>query len=742
MSTPCGFERKRKEMVMNKFVYMMLSLACLGGQVLATDGSASALVVLHSIADGSSVSGAVRIDYVPEAAGRRAVVTANGERVVDSEAGGTSLWYPPAKGPHVLAHADWGGAFTATYNAEAAFHALTYANLKGAAHANPTVYEEGRVFAFSAPDAVAGYTFAGWTPTEVTAEMTGPQTVAASWRLEAPTVTPASGTTFDTSLTVSMSCAAAGATIHYTTDGSEPTVDTPVYRRFRVNGKTTVKAVAVDADGLTSAVTVTEYALGRCVDPVISPTDGTVFQHANQEVSISCGEEGTLRYTLDGSEPTADSPVYAGPFTISETTIVRAKMFSDRFFDSRTVSSTLTREWVRVETPVITAAPRFTGAKTRVALSCTTPGACIHYTLDGSEPTADAPVYAGPFDVSASCTVRAYAALADYTDSEITSFTIEKVWGIGDSLGVPDRVFTISGDAGWVRDTAVSRDGGESMRSGSVTDKQTSVLSTTVDGRGVVSFWWKTSCEFDEAYHDWDHVTFAVDGVEVTRLDGVTDWQEVTHELTTGGGHTLTWTYVKDDAERGGEDCAWVASFAWTPAPVEPSILGDAEAVVTGDAERGFTVRPSAETEIVEVVVPDGLDPAKVTVVVAPGVKTVRANGAAMRVVRGDADITDFLDIPAAAGGVVDLGAAAVKAEIAHAALDVSQGARVELDDPSKPVLTTTPTKRGLVYTLREGTALDAMRDGDRAVGDGAPWTPAVTVKGGPSGFYSVTVGK
>lgn len=730
------------EMKMNKFVYMVLSLVYFGGSVLAADGSASASVALHSIADGSSISGAVRIDYVPEAAGQRAVVTANGETIVDSETGGTFPWYPPAKGPHVLVHAGWGGAFTATYNAEAAFHTLTYANLKGAAHVNPAVYEEGRAFAFSAPDAVAGYTFAGWTPAEVTAEMTGPQTVTASWRLEAPTVTPASGTTFDTSLTVSLSCAAAGATIHYTTDGSEPTAAAPVYRRFRVNGKTMVKAVAVDADGLVSAVTVAEYALGCCADPVISPTDGTVFQHANQEVSISCGEEGTLRYTLDGSEPTADSPVYAGPFTVSETTIVRAKVFSDRFFDSRTVSATLSREWVRVETPVIAAATRFTGAKTRVALSCATPGARIHYTLDGSEPTADAPVYAGPFDVSASCTVRAYAVLADYTDSEIASFMIEKVWGIGDSLGVPDQVFTVSGDAGWVRDTAVSRDGGESMRSGAITDKQTSVLSTVVDGRGMVSFWWKASCEFDEAYHDWDHVAFAVDGVEVTRLDGVTDWQEVTHELTTDGEHTLTWTYVKDDAERDGEDCAWVASFAWTPAPVEPSILGDAAAVVTGDAESGFTVRPSMETEIVEVVVPDGLDPAKVTVVVAPGVKTVRANGAAVRVVRGDADITDFLDIPAAVDGIVDLGAATVKVEIARAALDVAQGARVELGDPSAPVLTTTPTKRGLIYTLREGTALDTMRDGDRTVGDGAPWTPAVTVKGGPSGFYSVTVGK
>lgn len=36
----------------------------------------------------------------------------------------------------------------------------------------------------------------------------------------------------------------------------------------------------------------------------------------------------------------------------------------------------------------------------------------------------------------------------------------------------------------------------------------------------------------------------------------------------------------------------------------------------------------------------------------------------------------------------------------------------------------------------------DAMRDGATTVGDGNPWTPTLTVKGGASGFYLIRVDK
>ena len=379
-----------------------------------------------------------------------------------------------------------------------------------------------------------------------------------------PVVTPESGTTFDSSLTVTMSCPSDGATIHYTTDGSEPTLESPVYKRFRISGKTTIKARAFYENGDGSEVVTAEYALGRCDDPVISLADGTVFQHADQEVSIACGDEGVLRYTLDGMEPTADSPVYAGPFTVSESTVVKAKVFSDRFFDSQVVTANLTREWVPVATPVITAAESFTGSKTKVVIACATEGALVRYTTNGSDPNSHSTKYTGPFYVTAGCTVKAYGVLNDYLNSEITVRTISKVWGIGDTLGRSDHAFTTGGDAGFVRVTDATAPRGESMKSGAIGNDQVSEMTTQVTGPGTVSFQWKISCEEDEESHDWDHAEFLVDGVEVARQDGVTGWKTVSARVEGAGAHTLVWRYVKDDVEKDGEDCIWVADFAWT----------------------------------------------------------------------------------------------------------------------------------------------------------------------------------
>ena len=117
-------------------------------------------------------------------------------------------------------------------------------------------------------------------------------------------------------------------------------------------------------------------------------------------------------------------------------------------------------------------------------------------------------------------------------------------------------------------------------------------------------------------------------------------------------------------------------------------------------------------------------------------------NTANIRVVSGNADITSSLGaIPAASNGQISLGAVSVKPEVVEAALDVEQGAVIEMN-PEEPVLTTSETVPGLTYTLMEGSSLESMRAGDRKVGDGTKWTPNVTVKGGSSGFYTIKVEK
>ena len=396
----------------------------------------------------------------------------------------------------------------------------------------------------------------------------------AEWKIDPDrmVVTPADGTIFEGSLTIAMSSSVEGTTIRYTLDGSDPIIDSPIYKKFKINGKTTVKAVAFYDDGTHSEVVTCDYALGRCADPIVSPRDGMVFKHSGQIVRIDQnGEEGVLRYTIDGADPTRESPIYEGPFTVDDTTVVKAKVFSDRYFDSAVVTVNLTREWETVATPVITAAEEFTGRETKVMIVCATSGATIRYTTDGSEPTSDSPQYTGPFWVNEDCAVKAVAMCVDYLTSEVVSRTITKVWGIGDTMGAPDHAFATSGDAGFVRVEDVTAPQGEAMRSGEIGDSagyglySRSVLSTTVQGPCTLKFKWRCSCEEDDAF-EWDHAEFAVDGEVKGRINGIMDgWAEFTQVITEGGAHAVTWTYLKDSSEWDGADCLWVADYSWTP---------------------------------------------------------------------------------------------------------------------------------------------------------------------------------
>ena len=172
-----------------------------------------------------------------------------------------------------------------------------------------------------------------------------------------------------------------------------------------------------------------------------------------------------------------------------------------------------------------------------------------------------------------------------------------------------------------------------------------------------------------------------------------------------------------------------------------PTIADDENANVTGDAENGFVVKPSAGKKNVVVTIPDGVVADKVTVEVGTDVQTVSANGANVKVVKGGHDITEHLDIPSPIDGVVAVGSATVKESVLKETLDTAKGAVIDIT-PASPTLTTAETKPGLTYTLREGATLGGMVDGDSKVGDGEKWTPNITVKGGASGFYTIKVEK
>ncbi len=79
----------------------------------------------------------------------------------------------------------------------------------------------------------------------------------------APTFSPASGTTFASTLNVTLADTTPGAAIHYTTDGSTPTTSSPAYSSanpIELSASTTVKATAVANGYNQSAVVSATYA--------------------------------------------------------------------------------------------------------------------------------------------------------------------------------------------------------------------------------------------------------------------------------------------------------------------------------------------------------------------------------------------------------------------------------------------------------------------------------------------------
>ncbi|MDO4546749.1 MAG: lamin tail domain-containing protein [Clostridia bacterium] len=81
-----------------------------------------------------------------------------------------------------------------------------------------------------------------------------------------------------------------------------------------------------------------EYYQGQA-DGVEFARQGGYFTSGSVTVEMSSSPAATIRYTLDCSEPTEESPVYTSPFTVSQTTIVRARAYEDDMLPSRVATA-------------------------------------------------------------------------------------------------------------------------------------------------------------------------------------------------------------------------------------------------------------------------------------------------------------------------------------------------------------------------------------------------------------------
>lgn len=424
--------------------------------------------------------------------------------------------------------------FTVSQEQRRIVSSIEYTNLKGGCHDNPTQYAEGEAVALTPAYGVMGYTFAGWTPSQITTEMTGNQTVSASWTANSYSIAynsnggsgtmDATAATYDAEATV--------ATNRFTWTGY-------IFTGWATNelGEV-IYAAGQPVTNLTEQAggTVTLYAVWEPLmvsSPEVSIDGGeaisasTSFAGDSCTVTIQCATEGaTIYYGINTVPRERPSNIYAGAFTITETSTIYAFAKKDGVASGSPISVIITKQ-------TLTVAEAASAGAAEAALSWTTGGGANWMPINDTTAVTGQSAQSG---------------------------------SIGDSTNYGE----------W----------------------NESWLETTVVGSGNLAFRWKVDCEDDGIDSDtWDHVSFFIDGAEVARMDGHDGWRDFLYTIPTEGTHTLRWSFLKDDYnEEVFADHAWVSGFTWSPINGEtddpiPEVASDGEivAALAGTTDASLT---------------------------------------------------------------------------------------------------------------------------------------------------------
>jgi hypothetical protein len=259
-----------------------------------------------------------------------------------------------------------------------------------------------------------------------------------------PNFTPGSGTYAGTqNVTIASST---GATIHYTTDGSTPTISSLVYSApIVVASAMTIQAIAGGSGFTTSSTGSAGYAITAPVTapPAFSLASGSytgtqtlTLSDATSGASLYYTTNGTSPtassslysgaisisssenyYTTDGSTPTTSSTVYSGPISVGASETLKT-IASGGGFSSSSVGFAAYTITLPAATPTFTPAPATYFDSVSVTISDATPGAVIYYTLNrGLVPTTSSPVYTGPITLTTTSYVNAIAVASGYSNS-------------------------------------------------------------------------------------------------------------------------------------------------------------------------------------------------------------------------------------------------------------------------------------------------------------------------------------
>ena len=165
---------------------------------------------------------------------------------------------------------------------------------------------------------------------------------------------------FSDSTNMTMTCGTAGATIYYTTDGTEPSAEsgtlyTDEFTLYATGDDVTLKAIAVKDD---KASEVVSYTYKTYLSVLISAENGSEGSKVTLATKVPVASPVEIRYTTDGTTTSESSTLYTAPFTITETTTIKARVYgvkniqtldNESVIDTSTAINTVTCDELRTD---------------------------------------------------------------------------------------------------------------------------------------------------------------------------------------------------------------------------------------------------------------------------------------------------------------------------------------------------------------------------------------------------------